>query len=346
MLFKNKPMVNMPGRMCLSALAIIAFGQPAVAETLRVLAWQGYADEDWVAAFEEKTGADVDVVIIGTDDELWAKIQGSGGQDFDLLAVNTAQLQRYIDAQLVQPIDISQMPNQQKVLERFRDLTQISGTMRDGKVYGVPFAYDAIGLIYDPAKVDPAPTSWAVMWDPKYQGRVLSYDNGEHSFSIAALTDGIDNPFDLSEDQLAAAKTKLIELKRNILSFYSSPDEALQIFQANDVAVVLANFGQQQVKFMRDAGLEVTYVNPSEGALAWLDTWAITVGAKDPALAQAWIDFMIDPAISDAMAERSGYGSTTKASDAAGAGDKIVWLQSVEDPTRRSDMWNEVKATP
>ncbi|MFN8831191.1 MAG: hypothetical protein ACK5W0_15175 [Labrys sp. (in: a-proteobacteria)] len=76
------------------AMVTLCVTGAAAAEKLRVLAWQGYADDDWVAAFEAKTGADVDVVIIGTDDELWAKIQGSGGQDFDLLAVNTAQLQR------------------------------------------------------------------------------------------------------------------------------------------------------------------------------------------------------------------------------------------------------------
>jgi len=327
------------------ALAIGLAGAVS-AETLRVLAWQGYADDDWVKAFEEKTGATVEVVVIGTDDELWAKIQGSGGQDFDVLSVNTAQLQRYIDAKLVQPINLAQLPNQQAGLERFRDLTQISGTMRDGAVYGVPYAYDAIGLIYDPAKVVPAPTSWSVLWDPQYKGRILAYDNGEHSFSFTSLMLGSKTPFRLSDADLAAAKDKLVELKHNIPSFYATPDEALQIYQANDVALVFANYGQQQVKAMKDAGLDVAYVNPSEGALAWLDTWAITVGARDVALAHAWIDFLLDPAIGSAMAERTGFGSSAVASAAIGENDNIVWLESVEDPTRRSDLWNEVKATP
>lgn len=346
-MFGNRSMLSTPGAFGATVLAaVLGLIGPASAETLRVLSWQGYADDDWVAAFEAKTGADVDVVIIGTDDELWAKIQGSGGQDFDLLAVNTAQLQRYIDAKLVQPIDMSLLPNQQAGLERFRDLSKISGATRDGAVYGIPFAYDSIGLIYDPSKVSPAPTSWSVMWDPQYQGRVLAYDNGEHNFSVTSLLLGSETPFNLSDADLEAAKTKLIELKRNILSFYSTPDEALQIFQSNDVAMVFANYGQMQVKGMRDAGLDVAYVNPSEGALAWLDTWAITVGAKDPALAHAWIDFLMDPEIGKAMAERTGYGSAAVPSAAIGENDNIVWLESVEDPTRRSDLWNEVKATP
>jgi putative spermidine/putrescine transport system substrate-binding protein len=94
----------------------------ASAETLRVLAWDGYADPDWVKEFTKDTGIDVSVVFIGSDDEIWAKIKGSEGKDFDVMAVNTAQLQRYIDANLVTPWDLSNIPNQKEVLPRFRDL--------------------------------------------------------------------------------------------------------------------------------------------------------------------------------------------------------------------------------
>ena len=93
-------------------------GSPADAkEELRVLAWQGYADDDWVKEFEQQNNVDVKVVFIGSDDEIWAKIKGSEGKDFDLFAVNTAQLQRYIDVGLVAPYDLAQVPNQKKVRE-------------------------------------------------------------------------------------------------------------------------------------------------------------------------------------------------------------------------------------
>ena len=58
-------------------------------------------------------------------------------------------------------------------MPRFRDLAKVKGVMRDGKVYAIPFAFDSIGLIYDTDKVKPAPTSWNVLWDPKYKGKVL-----------------------------------------------------------------------------------------------------------------------------------------------------------------------------
>src|SRR6476660_1239932 len=167
-----------------AGLAIaVALASPSWAKELRILAWQGYADDDWVQEFKGQCGCDVSVVFIGTDDEIWAKIKGSEGKDFDLFAVNTAQLQRYIDAGLVTHYDLDKVPNQKETLPRFCDLSKVSGVMRDGKVYAIPFAFDSIGLIYDTDKVKPAPDSMEILWDPKYKGKVLAYDNGEHNFS-------------------------------------------------------------------------------------------------------------------------------------------------------------------
>jgi putative spermidine/putrescine transport system substrate-binding protein len=330
------------------ALALLALmtAIAAQAKDLRVMAWEGYADKDWVAAFEKETGAKVDVVFVGTDDEIWAKIKGSEGKDFDVFAVNTAQLQRYIDAGLAIPHDMSKLPNQKAGLSRFVDLSKVTGTMRDGKVYGVPFAYDSIGLIYDTDKVKPAPASMSVLWDPKYQGKVLLYDNGEHNFSFAALTMGIENPFKLTPEQMVQVKSKLIDLKKNALSFYTTADEAQQIYNNNDVALIWANYGQQQMKAMQKAGAKVAYVNPTEGALTWLDTWAITKGAQDYDLAEKWVNFLLDKKIGAQLSERTGFGNTSVATEGANPDDKLVWLEAVEDPTKRSDLWNEIKASP
>ena len=217
----------------MGVLALIAMTQPSFAKELRILAWQGYADDDWVKAFETQYNVDVSVVFIGTDDEIWAKIKGSEGKDFDLFAVNTAQLQRYIDVGLVTPYDLNKIPNQKETLPRFRDLSKIKGVMRDGKLYAIPYAFDSIGIIYDTNKVKPAPTSMEALWDPKYQGKVLGYDNGEHNFSITALTMGIKDPFHLSDQQMAKAKEKLVGLIKTMprelrVKFVPAPDVGMR----------------------------------------------------------------------------------------------------------------------
>jgi putative spermidine/putrescine transport system substrate-binding protein len=327
-----------------SVCVLMSMAAGADAKELRVLAWQGYADDDWVKEFEAKTGADVSVVFIGTDDEIWAKIKGSEGKDFDLFAVNTAQLQRYIDAGLTTPIDVEKVPNQKSQLPIFNDLSKVKGVMRDGKVHAIPFCFDSIGLIYDTNKVKTPPTSMDVLWDPQYKGKVLAYDNGEHNFSFTALTLGIQDPFHLTPEQMDQIKKKLVDLKGNVLSFYSTADEALQIYQSNDVALIWANYGQQQMKAMKDAGAPIAYVNPKEGALAWLDTWALTSGVEDKELAEEWINFLLQKQIGEQLSQRTGFGNTVAPSANAAPDDKLIYLEAVEDPTKRSDLWNEIKA--
>ena len=344
-MFKALMKHTIPGIALAVAAVAMLWAGPAPAKELRILAWQGYADDDWVKEFEQQTGAKVNVVFIGTDDEIWAKIKGSEGQDFDLFAVNTAQLQRYIDAGLTTPYDLDKVPNQKETLPRFRDLSKVSGVMRDGNVHAIPFAFDCIGIIYDTDKVTPAPTTMDVLWDPKYKGKVLAYDNGEHNFSFTALTLGIQDPFHLSADQMAQVKTKLIALKKNVLSFYTTADEALQIYKNNDVALIWANYGQQQMKQMKDAGAHVAYINPQEGALAWLDTWAMTKGVKDKDLAEQWVNFVLQKKIGQMLSDRNGFGNTVVPYPSAGENDKLVYLQLVEDPTKRADQWNEIKAS-
>ena len=83
---------------------------------------------------------------------------------------------------------------------------------------------------------------------------------------------------------------------------------------------------------------------PKEGALAWLDTWAMTKGAKNPELAEKWVDFVLQKKICGALTERNGFGNTVTPLASAGGDDKLVWLLPVEDFQKRNDLWNEVKA--
>ncbi len=336
---------RMLGAVALAVISSTAVTHTAKAATeLRILAWDGYADKDWIAEFDKQNNADVKVVFAQTDDEIWSKIKGSDGTDFDLFAVNTAELQRYIAAKLAVPYDLSKLPNHKDALPQFQDLTAVPGLSRDGKVYGIPFAFDTIGIIYDTNKVKTPPTTMNVMWDPQYKGRILAYDASAHNFSWAALASGIKTPFNLTDDQLAMLKTRLIKLQSNVLSYYQTSDEALKIYQDNDVALIFANFGHQQLKLMQAAGAPVKYVVPEEGGLSWLDTWALSKGARHPDLAEAWVNFVIQKRISNELSERQGFGNTTTALATANPHDKPIYLLPVENPQKRSDLWNEVRA--
>ena len=150
------------------AAVTLFLGPPAVAAgTLRILAYEGYADDDWIKAFEHQTGARVNVVFAGSPEEMFAKMQGSAGADYDLVAIDTSIVKRYLDNGLIQPMDESKLTNLPNLQPAFAGIPQ---TKPDGKRYAVPIAWGSLGLVYSLDEFKEAPTSWNVLWDPKYKG--------------------------------------------------------------------------------------------------------------------------------------------------------------------------------
>lgn len=316
--------------------------EAAPREKLRVVAWDGYADADIVAAFEKRYQVDVDVIQVNSDDDLWEKINKNNAADVDVFAVNTAELQRYIDRGLSVPLNLANIPNRANQLQRFRKLAAIPGLTHLGKVYAIPYTYSDMGLIYDVKKVKEIPRSMSAMWDPAYRGRVLAYNGSSHNFSIAAMLTGAPSPFRLDKNGFTLATRKLIDLRRNVLTFYSSPQEAVKLFTENDVALIYANYGSQQLKALRDAGVDVGYVIPQEGALAWLDCWSVTRGARNRKLAESWINYTLERSISERLPKQHGLASTVAAFPTSHPQDKIVWLEPVEDSAKRKLLWDRI----
>lgn len=325
-------------------LLLVASGKGYARDVLQVLTWPGYADEDLVEIFEQRHGVDVEITYISTDDALWARLNEAGPKRFDVFAANTAELTRAVAEKRTLPLDLAKIPNVQHQLPRFREHTAIPGITQEGRVHAVPFTYSEMGLIYNRKLVKNPPTTINALWDPAYRGQVLAYDGSSHSFTLAGQALGLSNPFQLSASDWPQVSQKLVELRRNALTFYSQPDEAVAWFNKTPVALIFANFGSQQVKQLQDAGADIGYVIPAEGALAWLDCWSILHDTPVPAIAHAWIDFMLEPPVSRALVERQGLNNTVDAPAAEREQDKLVWLQPVEDIQRRTMLWNSIRS--
>ncbi len=313
-------------------------------DTLRVLTWPGYADPDLVRAFEQRTGSKVEITYIDSDDAMWQKLNKNKAVDFDVFAVNTAELQRYIQTGLAVAIDTANISHTATQLPRFRDLNGIPGLVHANKVYAIPYTYSEMGLIFDRQQVKQPPTSIRALWDPHLRGKVLLYNGGSHNFSLAAQVLGDVTPYRITVTEWPAAVDQLIALRRNAQAFYTQPEESVEMFKAGHAALMFANYGSQQLQLLKKAGVDVGYVVPKEGALAWLDCWAITRGAKNTKLAEAWINFFLEPQAGHALLTRQGLANTTSESPYLRPQDRLVWLEPVENVDRRSALWERILA--
>ena len=318
------------------------FPAPALAEeVLRVLAWPGYADPDLVQVFEQRYKVKVEVSIVGSDDEMWSLLSSGQGANFDVFAVNTAELQRYIDSGISVPLNPADIPNTARQLARFGNLPEIPGITRDGRAYAIPYTYSEMGLIYDRKAFRTPPNSFSVMWDKRYKGRVLMYQGSSHNFSLAALELGVRDPFHIAASDFNRLSRRLVELRRNVLTFYAQPEEATQLYKTNHAVLLFGNYGAQQVQMLQKAGADIGYVIPKEGALAWLDCWSLSKGVRNRKLAEDWIDFTLEARISHALTERQGLSNTLEES-AVAQNAKLVWLQQAEDSAKRARLWDRI----
>ena len=115
------------------ALAALFCSALHAEEVLHVLAWPGYASAEAVRSFEARYNVSVEVTVIRSDDELWQHASRNEGANFDLIAVNSAELRRFIDAKLVAPLRLTRIPNVRKQLSRFRRSHAIPGISRHGR---------------------------------------------------------------------------------------------------------------------------------------------------------------------------------------------------------------------
>ncbi len=341
--------VNAAARVVLMLLALGLLSSPAdlAAQSsnenvLRVLAWPGYADDDVVNAFESRFHAKVEVTFVDSDEALWSRMHSASPPPYDVLAANTAEIQRYAHDNLLSPLDLSRIPNRRRQLSNFQKLSGIGGLVRNDLAYAVPFTYSSMGLIYDRKQVPVAPRSMLELWNPRFQGKVLDFDSAQHNFSFAALALGYRDPFHLTPAQMRTVARKLVDLRRNLLTYYTVPEEATALFVQHHAALMFGNYGTQQVELLRRAGANVGYVVPDEGALAWLDCWAMTRGAGNRGLALDWINFMLEPAVGTLLTQRQGLANTLMPAHGADAAQHLVWLQPVEDIGQREALWSRI----
>src|SRR6266404_722676 len=186
---------------------LLALPTAKAAGTLNLLTWEGYADKSFVKPYEQESGCKVTATYVGSNDEMVAKLAG-GHASVDLVSPSNDTTMRLIDAGMVEPIDTARLPNLKQFFPEFQAPQWLT---KEGKLYGVPYGWGIIRIIFDSDAFSGMPDSLAVLWDPKYKGKIAVWEDIETIYMAARLL-GFKDSYDLTDDQLKAVRDKLIEL--------------------------------------------------------------------------------------------------------------------------------------
>jgi len=329
---------------CAAALAALAvlFALPLAkaAETVNLLTWEGYADDSFAKPYEQQSGCKVSATYVGSNDEMLAKLAG-GKASVDLVSPSNDTTMRAIDAGMVEPIDTAKLPNLNQFFPEFQSPEWLT---KDGKLYGVPYGWGIIRIIFDADALDGAPDSLAVLWNPKYKGKIAVWDDIELIYMAARLL-GFKDSFNLTDEQLNAVRGKLKELKPNIRRFWTTASEMDDLMSKNEVIGGMA--WEATLVGLRKQGRKVLDLKPEEGRGGWSDSWLIVKGASGNPCVYSWLNW-VSSAESQALAHAvTGYGySNARLVDYLDADTKKVYHElGMDDPEnlKKVDWWKPVK---
>lgn len=282
--------------------------------SLSLISWAGYVESEWTKPFEEKTGCKVTDKIAGTSDEM-VQLMRTG--QYDGVSASGNASARLVDGGDVDPVNVSLVPNYKTIFSELKD--QPYNTF-DGVHYGIPHGRGANLLMWNTEDVKPAPTSWDVILDPnkaaKYKGKISAYDDPIYIADAAVYLKahqpdlGIENPYELNEEQFEATVELLKEQRANVGEYWSEAAKQISAFANGDVQV--GTTWQYQYFELTGAGEPVAASPasqgflPKEGATGWSDTWMISSQAKHPNCMYMWMDWIVSPKINAEVAQFFG----------------------------------------
>lgn len=278
---------------------------------LNVYNWGEYISDgsegtlDVNAAFEEYyyetygVRVKVNYTTYASNEDMYAKLR-SGSTSYDIVIPSDYMIQRMIQEDMLTPLDLSNIPNVAYIAEEFR------GTYYDpDDLYSVPYTYGMVGVIYNRNMVDEADTgSWQLLWNEKYSGKILQFNNARDAFGTAMYYQGIDvNTTDRAEWEIAL---EYLKSQKSIVQGYVM-DEVFNKMKGESAAVAPYYAGDYLT--MYDSNDALAFYYPVEGTNVFVDAMCIPKGAQHKELAEAYINFMLSEEIAVANAEYIGYAS-------------------------------------
>lgn len=323
--------------------------------TLNVYNWGEYISDggegslDVNKKFEDLTGIKVNYTNFDSNEDMYAKLK-SGGANYDLVFPSDYMIERLIDEGLLEKLDYSQIPNFKYIDPKYK------GLYYDPKdEYTVAYNVGYVALIYNKKLVGGTPDSWSVLWDKKYEGQVLMFNNPRDSFAIAQSLLGQDYN-DTDPSKWAAAYDKLLEQKPVVRAYVM--DEVYNIMESGAAAMAPYYVGDYFTMAENNDDLSVAF--PKEGANIFVDAMCIPTTAKNKGAAELYINFMEEPEVALANAEYIAYATPNtevlKMDDYTYKGNEILYPDESlfenyqyfhnlppETQTLMSNFWSDLK---
>ena len=273
--------------------------------TLYVYNWGQYISEgddgslDVIAAFEEAyPNIRVQYSTYDSNEIMYSKL-ANGGITVDVIIPSDYMIGRMVQEGMLEELNFDNIPNYQYIDDAFKNTSYDPENK-----YSVPYTWGTVGIIYNTKYVDEADvTGWELLWNEKYAGKILMFDNSRDAFGIAEYLLGYDvNTTD--EAELQACSAKLAEQKPVVQQYVMD-----QIFDAmeNEEAWIAPYYAGDYLTMVEENPDLAFYRPTAQGYNMFIDAMCIPTCCQEKKAAETFINFLCSPEISSANMAFLGY---------------------------------------
>lgn len=310
--------------LAVSAPAFIRSGVAQSSGEVRILAWAGYLTPEILADFTKKTGIKATYTPFGTNDELLNQMRANQGAGFDVIWPTVDRVPNYVEQGLLQPIDESKV-HADKAIKSAYEGSAALGAVVQGKRWHVPTDWGTEAIAFDrkAAPLTYGSASYGDIWKPEMKGKATVRG---HS-ALVGLGLWLEAQGKLPKPMRDAFKDEAtmksiydvilkeaIARKSNIVQFWTNENTAQGAFRTN--GAVIGQVWDSTAAALAKEGVEVGYLAPKEGALAWMEGVSIPKGAANVAQAYAFINYLLTPEAGAMYSNATGINSTAVGADA------------------------------
>lgn len=277
-------------------------------EEINVFNWGEYISNgeedtlDVIADFEEKYNVKVNYTNYESNEEMYNMLKDSNSS-YDVIIPSDYMISKLIEEDRLEKINFENVPNASNLMEKYKK-TEFDPTGE----YSVAYSWGVVALAYNKTMVSEKPTSFASLWDEKYSGNILMFNNSRDAMAIAMKLKGI-TPTSVTKKDIDTASAYLTEqkpiLKKYVMDQVFTEMEgdqaALAPYYAGDIAAMMGN------------NENLDYVLPEEGSNLFIDSMCIPKTTQNKELAEKFINYMLEAEVAKANAEYIGYSTPNQA---------------------------------
>ncbi len=276
-------------------------GQSAVQTTLHYFTWSDYVDPEILKKFEATRNVQVVVDTFSSNEELLAKVQ-TGVTGYDVVVPSDFMAGIMGKLGLLAELDLQRIPHVHD-LEFYVQHLRFDPDQR----FAIPYLWGTAGIGYDSEIVSQPPTSWNVLWDPQYSGRISMLNDQREVFGLALRSLG----FSLNSRDpniIQQAKEKLIAQKPLVKAYTSEQFDQLLV----SGEVVLAHAWGGPIARAMQVRPSLRYAIPEEGGTIWADCLAVLASSTQKPLAMDFINYLLDEDVALLTSRRLLFASANR----------------------------------